>query len=109
MGTIIFLTFIGVCAFVVVWVTRSKERRQDLYRPPSEKLTPTSPDKLSRKEEIWEARRKFAEKELADVQRFVPRSEADKQPIYDGYSRRDRHHLTPQAKAKENLHAGESN
>jgi hypothetical protein len=108
MATVIFLIFIGVCAFVVVWMTRRSGKSQDLATPTSEKLIPTTHDRLSRKEEIWEARREFAEKELASVQKFIPRSEAAEEPGYDGYSRRDRHHLVPKAQAKEKPHAGES-
>jgi hypothetical protein len=109
MNTVIFLIFVGVCAFVAVWLTRRPGKNEDLAKPTSEKLTPTTQSRLSDKEEVWEARRKFAEKELASFQRFVPKSEAEERSGYDGYSRRDRHHLTSKARAKEKLHAEKSN
>ena len=103
MNTVIFLIFVGVCAFVAVWLTRrpgNTGKSQDRVKPTSEKLTPTSHDRLSHKEEIWEARRQFAQKNLSSVQRYVPKSEASDQPEYDGFSRRDRHHLTPAGQIK---------
>ena len=49
---------------------------------------------LSHKEELWERRRNQAAKDFTAVQLFVPKSEATDEPEYDGYSRRDRHHVT---------------
>jgi len=97
MGTIGFLISVGVIAFAVVWLTRRSSRTHELqkktFQQSSQKLTPTSNDRLSRREEIWEARREFAEKNINPSQRFVPKSVAAAEPEYDGYSRRDRHHL----------------
>ena len=102
MNTVIFLIFVGVCAFVAVWLTRRPGKSQDLAKPTtSEKLTPTTHDRLSDKEEIWKARRQFAEKNLSSMQRFVPKSLATDEPEYDGYSRRDRHHLTTKGQVRE--------
>jgi hypothetical protein len=102
MNTVIFLIFVGVCAFVAVWLTRRPGKRQDLAKPTSEKLTPTSHDRLSQKEEIWEARRQFAQKNLSSVKKYVPKSAVSDQPEYDGFSRRDRHHLKPARRIKKN-------
>jgi hypothetical protein len=103
MGTTYFLIFIGLGAFAVVWASRRSNAAHDLKkrsastsaRQPFEKLTPTSHDVFSRKEEIWEARRDYAQKQLSNRQQFVPKSVASAEPQYDLYSRRDRHHLIP--------------
>jgi hypothetical protein len=108
METVIFLIFVGVCAFVAVWVTRKSGKQKDLSRTRSEKLTPTTHDRLSRKEDIWEARRQFAQKNLSSVQKYVPKSAAAAEPEYDGYSRRDRHHLTTVGKVKKESHLEDS-
>lgn len=100
METVIFLASIGVLAFVVVWITRRPGKRRELRKTAPEKLTPTTHDRLSRKDEIWEARRQFAQKSFDSPHKFVPRSEQGPEPEYDGYSRRDRHHLTPAGKVK---------
>lgn len=104
METVIFLIFVGACAFIAVWVTRKSGKQKNLSRTPSEKLTPTTHDRLSRKEDIWEARRQFAEKNLSSVQRYVPKSAAAAEPEYDGYSRRDRHHLNTAGQVKKESH-----
>jgi hypothetical protein len=112
MGTIYFLTFIGVCAFVVVWATRRSSTAHNLEKRPyskqtgqlSEKLTPVSHDRLSHKEEIWEARRNQAKKGFSSPKRFVPKSAASAEPEYDGYSRRDRHHVSTAGQVAEETH-----
>lgn len=108
METVIFLIFVGVCAFVAVWVTRKSGKQKNLSKTPSEKLTPTTHDRLSRKEDIWEARRQFAQKNLSSVQKYVPKSAAAAEPEYDGYSRRDRHHLTTVGRVKKESHIEDS-
>ena len=104
METVIFLIFVGACAFIAVWVTRKSGKQRNLPKTPSEKLTPTTHDRLSRKEDIWEARRQFAQKNLSSVQKYVPKSAATAEPEYDGYSRRDRHHLTTAGRVKKESH-----
>jgi len=105
METIYFLIIVGICAFAVVWFSGRVERKRSLgkktqFKQPSEKLIPTSHNRLSRKDEIWEARRKFADKDLTARRRFVPKSEAAAEPEYDGFSRRARHHLAPTGQVK---------
>lgn len=104
METVIFLIFVGACAFVAVWVTRKSGKQKNLSKTPSERLTPTTHDRLSRKEDIWEARRQFAQKNLSSVQKYVPKSTAAAEPEYDGYSRRDRHHLSTVGQVKKESH-----
>ena len=112
MGTIYFLIIIGLGAFAVVWASRRSNAVHDLKKKPAsmsamqpfEKLTPTSHDVLSRKEDIWEARRSHTQKQFSTRQQFVPKSEASEEPQYDGYSLRDRHHLIPKGQVAEEAH-----
>ncbi len=100
--TIYFLVFIGVCAFVVVWATRKSSSKTDLKARPARKRPQVQNDKLftpvdnplSHKREAWERRRKHATEGIDEKQSYVPKSVAASAPEYDGYSRRDRHHLT---------------
>lgn len=107
METVIFLIFVGACALVVVWMTRRPGKPRNLEKTPSEKLTPNTHDRLSRKEDVWQARREFTKKSFNSTERFVPRSDAGSEPEYDGYSRRDRHHLTPAGRVKKESHIDE--
>ena len=112
METIYFLIFIGVCAFAVVWVTRrSKSKTSLASRRNSKKatfvnesLTTPANNSLSHKEEIWDRRRKQATKGFSAPKKFVPKFEAATEAQYDGYSRRDRHHLTASEQVKEEAH-----
>jgi len=115
METIYFLIFIGVCAFAVVWMTRRSHTKTDLAgRRTSTKTgvvekslaTPVS-NRLSNKNEIWEQRRKQATKGFSSRKQFVPKFEAAKEAQYDGYSRRDRHHVTASEQVKEEAHIEE--
>jgi hypothetical protein len=112
METIYFLMFIGVCAFAIVWVTRRSKRRTDLGSrrtsarniSHADKLLTPADNRLAHKNELWEARRNQATKGLRSRQQFIPRFEAAKEAQYDGYSRRDRHHVTPSETVKEEAH-----
>ena len=112
METIYFLVFIGVCAFAVVWATRRSKTGTDLgsRRTPtrnnlhSDKLLTPGNNRLAHKNELWEARRKHATKGINSRQQFIPKSEAAKEAQYDGYSRRDRHHVSPTEAVKEEAH-----
>jgi hypothetical protein len=112
METIYFLMFIGVCAFAVVWATRRSKANTDLGRGRtptrnnlvSDKLHTPAENRLSHKKELWEARRKQATKGFSSRKQFVPKFEAAKEAQYDGYSRRDRHHVTVSEQVKEEAH-----
>ena len=112
METIYFLIFIGVCAFAVVWAThRSKSgtslgsRRTPTHnRGPADKLITPTDNRLAHKNELWEARRKHATKGFSSRKQFIPKFEAAKEAQYDGYSRRDRHHITATEQVKEDDH-----
>ena len=112
METIYFLIFIGVCAFAVVWATRRSKTDTDLGtrrtptrdKPPSDKLLTPADNRLAHKKELWEARCKHATKGFSSDKPFIPKFEATKEAQYDGYSRRDRHHLTATEHVKEEAH-----
>lgn len=112
METIYFLIFVGVCAFLVVWATNKSSRKADLAKKrktgrttaaQSDKLAHPLDNRLAHKEEIWEQRRKHATKGFTATQNFIPKS-SGAEPEYDGYSRRDRHHLTNTGHVKEETH-----
>ena len=98
METIYFLIFIGVCAFAVVWATRRSKtgsrRKPTRNKIASEKLFTPVDNRLAHKNQLWEARREQANKGVNSGKMFVPKFEAAQEAQYDGYSRRDRHHLT---------------
>ena len=112
METIYFLMFIGACAFAVVWATRRSKTDTDLgsRRTPtrnivsSEKLVTPTDNRLAHKNQLWEARRKQATKGRNSRKKFIPKFEAAKEAQYDGYSRRDRHHVTATEHVKEEAH-----
>jgi len=109
METIYFLIFIGVCAFAVVWATRRSKSDTDLgskrtstrNKVPADKLITPVDNRLAHKNQLWEARRKQATKSVSSDKRFIPKFEAAHEAQYDGYSRRDRHHLTTTEHVKE--------
>lgn len=115
MEAIYFLLFIGVCAFAVVWATRRPKAETNLAgkratrkaKSPAELLTTPADNRLSHREEIWKLRRKQAKKGFSNNKKFVPKFEAAKEAEYDGYSRRDRHHLTVNEHVKEEAHIDE--
>ena len=112
METIYFLIFIGVCAFAVVWATRRSKAGTDLGSRrtsarnivTSDKLVTPVDNRLAHKNELWEARRKQATKGCNSRKKFIPKFEAAKEAQYDGYSRRDRHHLTSTEHVKQEAH-----
>jgi len=112
MATIYFLLFIAVCVLGVLWATHSSKPKTDLAanrkkkytKAASEKLVTPADSILSHKEEIWQKRRKHATKGASPTPSFIPKSVAAKKPEYDGYSRRDRHHVTPEEQVKKEAH-----
>ena len=111
METIYFLIFIGVCVVLAIWAMHKPGKKTNLAsRGPiprtglkSDKLAPPLDSRLSNKNEIWALRRKQASEGYAAKQSFIPKS-AGKEPEYDGYSRRDRHHVTSKEHIKEEAH-----
>jgi hypothetical protein len=112
MEIIYFLIIIGVCAFAVLWAMRKSKtgidlagKRDPTKAKPSNELLATPADTLfSHKKKLWETRRKQITKGFSNPRRFIPRSEAAKESKYDGFSRRDRHHLATTGEVKEEAH-----
>jgi hypothetical protein len=112
METIYFLLFIGFCIGIFAFAARQSKSKTDLerrrshstFRPASEKMLLPTDSRLVNKEEIWKARQQYASEGFAAPKPYVPKSELKAEAEYDGYSRRDRHHLTKAAKVKEEAH-----
>lgn len=112
METLIFLLFIGICIGIFALAARKSKYKKDLarrrshdgFRKPAEKSLHSLDSRLANKDEIWKARQKLASEGLAATKLFVPKSELEAESQYDGYSRRDRHHLTKTANVKEEGH-----
>jgi hypothetical protein len=112
MEIIYFLIIIGVSAFAVLWAMRKSKTRTGLAgrsvltkAKPSNELLATPADTLfSHKKKLWATRRKQTTKGFSNPRRFIPRSEAAKESKYDGFSRRDRHHLATTGEVKEEAH-----
>jgi hypothetical protein len=112
MEIIYFLIIIGICAFAVVWAMRKSKTETDLSgrsvptkaETSNELLTTPADTLFSHKKKLWETRRKHATKGFSNSKRFVPRFEAAQESKYDGYSRRDRHHVATTREVKEEAH-----
>ncbi len=112
METIYFLIFIGVSAIVVVWATRNTKTKTNLAarnkakqaRMSSDKLITPADTRLTHKRQMWEARKNHAGKDYVEKQSFIPKSVSGGDPEYDGWSRRDRHHVTVSGHVKEDAH-----
>lgn len=101
MEIIIFFAFIAVCAVALVWASRKTksetalEHRKRVRRNKSraEKLVAPADNLLAHKDEVWLSRRHHATTGVERTNKFVPKSEDTGTPEYDGFSRRDRHHV----------------
>jgi hypothetical protein len=97
MEIVIFLVFVGVCALVLVWSARKSKAETDLARRKklqhSEKLGRPADNLLAHNRQLWEERRKKAAMGVSKTNAFVPKFESEGMVEYDGYSRRDRHHV----------------
>ena len=115
MEIVYFVTFVLVCAFLVAWsLGRSRKKREA-----AEKLKARTRNKqsnlletpanytLSRPNQPWHTRRNPASSGVVRTNAFVARS-LGQDPEYDGYSRRDRHHVHDRsAKIKADSHLEE--
>lgn len=98
MEIVYFVSFVAGCAVIAVWVVvRSNKRRtpghERLKKAQKDLLHTPSQYTLSRPDQVWRTRRHSAD--TLGVNRtnaFVARS-LGQDPEYDGYSRRDRHHV----------------
>ena len=101
MEIVVFFVFIAVCAFALVWASRktrseselARMKRQDRNKSSADKLAAPRDNLLSHNDQIWQSRRQHATTGVEATNRFIPKSEASGTPEYDGYSRRDRHHV----------------
>ncbi len=102
MATIYFIFFIVVCALVVFWAMRKSQAETDLVRQRKtaqlkksgvEKLETPRDNLLSHNNELWQSRRNRATTGVSRTNQFIPKSVSKGEPEYDGYSRRDRHHV----------------
>ena len=114
MEIVIFFVFVAVCAFALVWASRKTKAETDLAhkrravrnKSRSEKLVAPRDSLLSHKEEVWATRRQHANSGVENTNKFAPKSSSDGNPEYDGYSRRDRHHVRQRtAQVKKESHA----
>ena len=101
MEIVIFMVFVGVCAFVLIWSARKSKAETDLARRQktrqklerSDKLVTPADNLLSHRQQVWQQRRKNDAMGVSKTNAFVPKFESDGTVEYDGYSRRDRHHV----------------
>jgi hypothetical protein len=102
MEIVYFVSFVVVCAFVAMWaVGRSRGGRAKTRKVKGraqggssrEQLLHTPSDyKLSHPDQVWQSRRQSSTTGVSRTNSFVARS-LGQDPEYDGYSRRDRHHV----------------
>lgn len=102
MEIVFFLSFVGICIFILLIATRSSRfkkdpalKRRNSLKSGTGKLETPADSVLSHRDELWQKRTHDTSMDVVRTNRFVPKSEASFEPEYDGYSRRDRHHLTP--------------
>jgi hypothetical protein len=102
MKIIVFLVFVAACAIALIWAASRSRAERRAKRRREFKSYASSDSVLARKDEVWARRREQATTGVQDVSRFRPRSATAGAPEYDGYSRRDRHHvLQPDARIKD--------
>ena len=101
MEIVVFFGFIAVCAFALVWASRKTRSEKELAgaarrkrnESRSEKLKTPRDSLLAHNDQVWQSRRQHHTTGVEDTNRFVPKSAAADTPEYDGFSRRDRHHV----------------
>jgi hypothetical protein len=84
-----------VCASRKTRAESELERRKRAYRNRARagKLTAKSEALMSSQDEVWNTRRHHATTGVQRVNPYTPKSASGDIPEYDGYSRRDRHHV----------------
>lgn len=102
MGIFYFIAFIVACVLVVAWMTdKSKKRNAALAakrkfkvrNQRTDKLATPSDYLLTNRDHVWQRKRATAAEDVIVTNRFVPRSQSMGEAEYDGFSRRDRHHV----------------
>jgi hypothetical protein len=103
MEIVYFIVFIAACAGLVMWATGKSEKRNSaekalknrvkVRQDQSELLTTPANYLLANRGEIWQKKRMHVTEDVIATNRFVPKSVSAGEPEYDGFSRRDRHHV----------------
>ena len=102
MGIFYFIAFVIACVLVLAWMAdKSKKRNARLAAKRksrvktqrTEPLATPSDYLLANRENLWQKRRTMAAEDVIVTNRFAPRSQSKGEPEYDGFSRRDRHHV----------------
>ncbi|MCU0988886.1 MAG: hypothetical protein MUE63_04680 [Xanthomonadales bacterium] len=115
MEIVYFIAFIVACAFLVIWSTGKSKKETELAQKRKAKvkksraeLLETPADyTLSRPDQLWFTRKSASALGVTPTNLFAPKSQAP-EPEYDGYSRRDRHHVAdPTATIKQDARVGE--
>lgn len=97
-----FIAFVVAGVLVVAWMAdKSKKRNAKVAakknaRVPTqraERLTTPSDYLLANRDNVWQKKRHSAAEDVIVTNRFVPRSKSRGEAEYDGFSRRDRHHV----------------
>jgi len=133
MEIVYFIMFVAACAVVLMWAAgKSGKKRKEQAKtqtlrakapgkkPQADLLNTPSSYLLSNSGDVWRQKRQKAAEDVIVTNRFVPKSVSAGEPEYDGFSRRDRHHVVvgtahikkedhidePAAHSKENKAAG---
>jgi hypothetical protein len=106
MEIIYFIVFVAACAVLLMWVagksgkSRKKQAKDRASRAQAQgkkqqadRLSTPSSYLLSNSGEVWRRKRQKAAEDVIVTNRFVPKSVSAGEPEYDGFSRRDRHHV----------------
>lgn len=115
MDIIVFFAFIAVCAFALVWASRktrsetqlANKARKKRNEAQSEKLKTPRDSLLAHNDQVWQSRRQHHTTGVENTNRFVPKSESAGSTEYDGFSRRDRHHVYDRRAQVKEEHAEE--
>jgi hypothetical protein len=104
MEIVLFLIFIAISLGLVMWLSRNSRDTHNLGRNKSRdnvsqagKLRQPADTRLTHRDELWNTHREEALRDVTRTDRFILKSEKSGAPEYDGYSRRDRHHVTSRA------------
>lgn len=109
METLLFVAFVAVFGLIVFLPVHKSRQQTELRRRQraqkketaiSNRLSTPADNLMSHKREVWQKRQQKVRRDAAERPDFIPRFEKAKDGEYDGYSRRDRHHLTPTGSAK---------
>jgi hypothetical protein len=100
MEIVYFIAFIVACAFLVIWSTGKSKKETELAQKRKATIKKSRADlletpadyTLSRPDQLWFTRKSASALGVTPTNLFAPKSQAP-EPEYDGYSRRDRHHL----------------